>query len=160
MTTTFAAVYGPTAIIDDEGNALIGASIPVYAHGTTNPVTLYDDFNRSNIVANPVVCSDGNLIFFAEPGRYDYVTPDGNTYLAVLYADPNEPGGVGGTFTSFDLPTPATTHTINHNLGKYPAVVQALSLTGQPVEVGVSHTNVNTTVITTVSPFAGSALVG
>lgn len=156
----FAGVYGPQAVIDEEGNAYMGVAIPVYLSGTLTPATIYSNFERDAIVANPVVVADGNLVFYADPGRYDYVLPDNTVCTVVLYADPNEPGGISGAFSQFSLDPPATSHTIHHNLGHRPAVVQAQDLTGRPVGVGVSHPDLNTTVIATNAPFAGSAWVG
>lgn len=80
----------------------------------------------------------------------------------IVVRSPGPAGARGdpGGFTEFTFSTPATTHTINHNLGRHPAVVQALDLAGQPVGVGVNHIDDNTTAISTNAPFAGSVWVG
>lgn len=87
-----------------------------------------------------------------------------NKVATIVVRFPGPPGppgsGSGAGFTQYGFVTPATTQTIHHGLGRHPAVVQAMDLTGQPVQVGVSHIDNNTTVISTTVPFAGSAWVG
>jgi len=57
---------------DEFGNALSGASVTVYAPGTTTESTLYSDSNYSTALVNPVIASDtGVFEFYTLPGYYD-----------------------------------------------------------------------------------------
>ena len=58
-------------LFDTFGNAISGASVTVYAAGTTTPSTLYSD-NLGTTTANPLTTGpDGSYDFYAANGRYD-----------------------------------------------------------------------------------------
>lgn len=67
-------------------------------------------------------------------------------------------GADGSAAASFEFPqvSPASTWTINHNLGFRPTV-GVFSAGGMEVEADVLHTTLNQTVITFNAPFAGFA---
>lgn len=63
--------YGPEAVLDARGNALVGALVSVYYSDGSTLATLWDDETRLQTVANPTnVGGDGNLWFWADPGEY------------------------------------------------------------------------------------------
>jgi hypothetical protein len=58
-------------LYDTFGNAISGATVYVYAAGTTTPSTIYSD-NISTSTTNPLTTgSDGSFDFYAANGRYD-----------------------------------------------------------------------------------------
>jgi hypothetical protein len=66
------------------------------------------------------------------------------------------PGGGGGSAFTFTQASPATTWTINHNLG-YRPVVELFSAGGVEMIAEVVHTTVNQVVVSFVVATAGSA---
>jgi hypothetical protein len=78
----------------------------------------------------------------AEPYVYDLVTPDVVSGGLVAYV--------------YSQPTPETTWTINHNLGRYPSV--ELFNTGmQEIDAEIAHPSINQTVVTLNPATAGLA---
>jgi len=131
--TVYAGQYGPETLTDTTGRPAPTALVQIYQPGTFTPATLYGARDRSvPLTANPVpsgmaVNTPGldiwaNLLFFADPGRYDLVVTSGGkqTRLTVVVdEDPAEPeaGGGGGTAAAGPAPfkppvpyNPATTY--------------------------------------------------
>jgi len=65
-------------------------------------------------------------------------------------------GASGAGFFTYTQNTPASTWTITHNLGGYPAAT-VLDTSGNNCEGTISYTNANTMVITFTSSFSGTA---
>ncbi|MEM0142419.1 MAG: phage tail protein [Candidatus Parvarchaeum sp.] len=83
--TPFAGQYGPTLIVaSSTGAPLPNTSVTVYI-GTSSSgtlATLYTDQTRANTLANPVTTdSNGNLLFFADPGQYTLSFSNGSTQI-------------------------------------------------------------------------------
>lgn len=101
MAYTYAGQYGPELMTGLGSSAatktLISQSVNVYTVGTTTPVTLYTDRTKGTPQSQPVSADvNGNLTFFADPGRYDIVfTPSGGSqqrytvWVPVDSAEPN-----------------------------------------------------------------------
>jgi len=70
-----------------------------------------------------------------------------------IQGPPGVPGGPGYTHTQS---TPATTWTINHNLGLYPHIV-LLSPGLAEVDAAIIHVSVNQAIVRFSAPFAGIA---
>lgn len=96
---SFAGQYGPEDLrAQDAGSKLlvVPVSATVYLPGTTTLAVLYTDRTKTVVAANPVANSatrntagldvGGNLLFFADPGRYD-VLFGGITYTVSVYPD-------------------------------------------------------------------------
>ena len=68
-------------LYDTFGNAISGATVYVYAAGTTTASTIYSD-NISTSTTNPLTTgSDGSFDFYAANGRYDLaITHPGYTF--------------------------------------------------------------------------------
>lgn len=68
-------------LYDTMGNAIVGATVNVYAAGTTTASTIYSD-NVGTSKSNPTTTgSDGSFDFYAANGRYDLViTHTGHTF--------------------------------------------------------------------------------
>jgi hypothetical protein len=80
------------------------------------------------------------------------------TVVELLVPGPQGPGSTGGDIAAYvhSQPTPATTWTINHNLGHYPSV--ELFNTGmQEIDAEIAHPSVNQTVVTLKPATAGLA---
>jgi len=109
--TVYAGQHGPETLTDTTGRPAPSAQVQLFLPGTTTPATLYSSRDRSvPLAANPVPSGVpvnspgldiyGNLLFFADPGRYDLVvTVSGHTLrlTIVVEPDPAEPGTGGGT---------------------------------------------------------------
>ncbi len=62
-----------SSVMDTFGNAVAGATINVYAAGTTTPSTIYST-NAGATTSNPLTSgADGSFDFYAANGRYDLV---------------------------------------------------------------------------------------
>ena len=70
-------------LYDTFGNAISGATVYVYAAGTTTPSTIYSD-NISTSTTNPLTTgSDGSFDFYAADGRYDLaITHPSHTFTS------------------------------------------------------------------------------
>jgi hypothetical protein len=81
----------------------------------------------------------------------------GNVITGTTFNDlPYEPSGAGSAAYVHNQGTPATTWTINHNLGFRPAV-ELLDSGSQEIDGAISHPTVNQTVITLSPATAGLA---
>lgn len=105
------------------------------------------------------------------PGPLVEVTPESGPALIVEVPAPpgvvivevpgpkGDPGAtpVGGSdaHLAFGQSVPAALWTVNHNLGKRPAV-QVFDSAGTQVEGDVAHLNVNTLTVTFAFPFSGT----
>lgn len=71
------------------------------------------------------------------------------------------PGPAGGEAFQFSQITPATVWTINHNLGRYPGLVQLYTsdLSANYGEFVVQHLDVNTLRVSMETPTAGIAFL-
>lgn len=90
-----AGQYGPEVQLAADGTILASRQIQVDVVGTSTPVTLYTDASRTTTATNPVTTDvNGNLSFFAEPGRVDIklVTAGvpGDALTVVVAPDPSE----------------------------------------------------------------------
>lgn len=90
-----AGQYGPEVQLAADGTILASRQIQVDIVGTSTPATLYVDALRTTTAANPVTTdANGNLSFFAEPGRVDIklVTAGvpGDPLTVVVAPDPAE----------------------------------------------------------------------
>lgn len=152
-----------TSNTDELGNFAVGDQFSV--NGTTGEVTINtDQFNLSGLNAIGPFSRNGglstvgvqlkeisnNTSLIASTGA-----ADGNTvptqFAVKTYLEDN----YSKTF-DFGTSTPATTWTINHNLGFYPSV-QLFSIGRQEIEGGVVHTNENQVVVSFTVPTAGFA---
>lgn len=71
MAYTYAGQFGPDAIVTISGAPQPAAEVTVYNSDGITAATLYTDRTKATTAANPVVTdSAGNLLFYAEPGRY------------------------------------------------------------------------------------------
>jgi hypothetical protein len=85
------------------------------------------------------------------------VTEGDTTVVTVTTAGPQGPGGGGGAAAYVHTQsTPATTWTINHNLGFRPSV-ELLDSGSQEIDGDISHPTVNQTVVTLNPATAGLA---
>lgn len=107
MSFTYAGLFGPEALIDDQGRPMTSATIDVFTHGTTTHAAIYKDRLRATALANPVptgvdgrtagqgLDGYGNLSFFADPGVYDLQITSARGVRVVeieIEADPQESG--------------------------------------------------------------------
>ena len=85
------------------------------------------------------------------------VTEGDTTVVTVTTAGPQGPGGGGGAAAYVHTQsTPATTWTINHNLGFRPSV-ELLDSGSQEIDGAIAHPTVNQTVVTLNPATAGLA---
>lgn len=73
-------------------------------------------------------------------------------YIPDLASSQNPPTD----FFAFEQTTPATTWTINHNLGRRP-VTELFTVGGVEFEAQITHTSINQCIVTLTTPLAGSA---
>ena len=83
------------------------------------------------------------------------VTEGNTTVVTVTTAGPQGPGGSGVAFV-YTQASPATTWTINHNLGFRPSV-ELLDSGSQEIDGDIAHPTVNQTVVTLSPATAGLA---
>jgi len=83
------------------------------------------------------------------------VTQGNTTVVTVATAGPQGPGGGGAAYVHTQS-TPATTWTINHNLGFRPTV-ELLDSGSQEIDGAISHPTVNQTIVTLNPATAGLA---
>lgn len=76
--------------------------------------------------------------------------------LELIHPGPQGPAGLGGAAYVHTQSAPATTWTINHNLGFRPSV-ELLDTGSQEIDGEVSHPSVNQTVVTLNPATAGLA---
>ena len=85
------------------------------------------------------------------------VTEGDTTVVTVTTAGPQGPGGCGGAVAYVHTQaSPATTWTINHNLGFRPSV-ELLDSGSQEIDGAIAHPTVNQTVVTLNPATAGLA---
>ena len=85
------------------------------------------------------------------------VTEGATTVVTVTTAGPQGPGGGGGAAAYVHTQaSPATTWTINHNLGFRPSV-ELLDSGSQEIDGAIAHPTVNQTVVTLNPATAGLA---
>jgi hypothetical protein len=85
------------------------------------------------------------------------VTENGDTtVVTVTTAGPQGPGGGAGAAYVHTQASPATTWTINHNLGFRPSV-ELLDSGSQEIDGAIAHPSVNQTVVTLNPASAGLA---
>jgi hypothetical protein len=83
------------------------------------------------------------------------VTEGDTTVVTVTTAGPQGPGGGGAAYVHTQA-SPATTWTINHNLGFRPSV-ELLDSGSQEIDGDIAHPTVNQTVVTLNPATAGLA---
>lgn len=90
----------------------------------------------------------------------EIVEESGVQVLELIHPGPQGPpgqsGGPGGALHVHTQTTPATTWTINHNLGFRPSV-ELLDAGSQEIDAKVSHPSVNQTIVTLNPATAGLA---
>ena len=84
------------------------------------------------------------------------VTQGDTTVVTVTTAGPQGPGGGAGAAYVHTQASPATTWTINHNLGFRPSV-ELLDSGSQEIDGDIAHPTVNQTVVTLNPATAGLA---
>ena len=84
------------------------------------------------------------------------VTEGDTTVVTVTTAGPQGPGDGGGAAYVHTQASPATTWTINHNLGFRPSV-ELLDSGSQEIDGAIAHPTVNQTVVTLNPATAGLA---
>jgi hypothetical protein len=84
------------------------------------------------------------------------VTEGDTTVVTVTTAGPQGPGGGAGAAYVHTQASPATTWTINHNLGFRPSV-ELLDSGSQEIDGDIAHPTVNQTVVTLNPATAGLA---
>lgn len=84
------------------------------------------------------------------------VTEGDTTIVAITTAGPQGPSGGGATAYVHTQSSPATTWTINHNLGFRPSV-ELLDSGSQEIDGEIAHPTINQTVITLNPATAGLA---
>ena len=83
------------------------------------------------------------------------VSQGDTTVVTVTTAGPQGPGGAGAAYVHTQA-SPATTWTINHNLGFRPSV-ELLDSGSQEIDGAIAHPTVNQTVVTLNPATAGLA---
>lgn len=69
---TFAGLYGPNTLLDQNSKEAANLSINVFLTGTTTFANLYTDQTKATGRSNPILSDAfGNFSFFADPGLYD-----------------------------------------------------------------------------------------
>jgi hypothetical protein len=87
---THAGLYGPDQFIDSTGKPLPNLAVTVYLTGTQTLTTLYTDRTQVTQAVNPTSTDiNGNLSFYAAPGRYDIVA-NGLTFAVEVQPDPGD----------------------------------------------------------------------
>jgi hypothetical protein len=83
---------------DKYGNALAGHKVYVYAHDTTNPVTVYQDESSSATFTQPLVTDKSGEVpgFVVTPVDVDVVDAWTGKILEGAYLDAADAGGGGG----------------------------------------------------------------
>ena len=134
MGYVYAGQYGPEALISAAGLPQAALTVTVYKADGVTLATLYTDRTKTTTAANPVSTdTNGNLTFFADPGRYVAKAVMGGinrTYDLVLYPDPETLGqrinvldfGATGNGTTDD------TAAINAAINALPATAGVLYL--------------------------------
>jgi hypothetical protein len=84
------------------------------------------------------------------------VTEGDTTVVTVTTAGPQGPGGGAGAAYVHTQASPATTWTINHNLGFRPSV-ELLDSGSQEIDGDIAHPTINQTVVTLNPATAGLA---
>ena len=100
------------------------------------------------------ITSVDNTIVVTENGGTTVVTVPVTSTVTALTAGPQGPSG--GAAYEFIQASPATTWTINHNLGYRPSV-ELLDAGSQEIDGEVAHPSVNQTVVTLNPASAGLA---
>jgi hypothetical protein len=91
-TWTKAGQYGPEGYwqVGPPVAPAVGVTVTVKNAGTNVNASLYTDSSKGQAAANPTSTdSDGNLVFWTDPGLYDLVFPSG-TLRVVVPPDPSE----------------------------------------------------------------------
>jgi hypothetical protein len=108
-------------------------------------------------VTTVTVTSVENTVVVTEGGSTAVVTVPVTSTVTAITAGPQGPSGTGGASAyQFVQASPATTWTINHNLGFKPSV-EILDAGSQEIDGEVAHPSVNQTVVTLNPASAGVA---
>ena len=103
------------------------------------------------------VTSVDNRVVVTERGNTAVVTvPVTSTVTAITVGPQGASGSGGGAAYEFVQASPATTWTINHNLGYRPSV-ELLDTGSQEIDGEIAHPSVNQTVVTLNPASAGLA---
>lgn len=153
--TTKAGQYGPDAIWLTDSTPARSVAVAVFEADGTTPSVLYSDQDRGSTVANPTATdSNGNLLFYAEPGLHVLVINltsipvqvpvnpvDDLTVVPVVFSVPGVQTVSPGT-SRWYLPEDYTLVAVHAGLGTAPAgadLVIDLNYNGTTVYADPSH---------------------